>query len=492
MSPEPGTPGSRPARGLRGLVAGLAIFLVILVVPAPESMPIEAWRTAAVIALMATWWITEAIHIYMTGLLPLVLMPLLGIADIQSAAAPYGNPVIFLFLGGSMLALAIQRWKLHQRAGLALLGRVGTGARRQVGGMLAATAILSMWVSNTAASMVMLPMAIAVIALLRECDNRGLDHSSLNTALVLAVAYGATIGGLSTIIGTPPNAFLVAYVKQTYDVTIGFAEWMVFGVPLAAVLLGLAWIVLTRVAYRLPAAEIPGAAAMIAERRAQLGPIGRGELVVIVVFVLVVAAWVLTPLIRKMAPGLDISDAMIAIAGTMLLFILPVDLKRREFALDWESASKAPWGIILLLGGGLSIADAAASSGLAAAVGNWLAVLDQAPYWLLLLAVIAVVVFLTEVASNTATAATLLPVTAALALGLGVDPLTLCVPVALAASCGFMLPAGTPPNAVIFSSGHVTVPQMVRAGITLNLACILVLTLTAYSGALAIIGGVAP
>lgn len=488
MSPEPGMPPRSTARPLRGLLSGIAIFLILLILPAPGDMPPEAWRTAAVIGLMATWWITEAIHIYMTGLLPLVLMPLLGISDIEVAAAPYGNPVIFLFLGGAFLAIAIQRWNLHQRVGLALLSRVGTGARRQVGGMMATTAVLSMWVSNTAAAMVMLPMALAVIALLRECDNDPTDRGGLNTALILAVAYGATIGGLSTIVGTPPNAFLVAYMKQTYGVTVGFAEWMVFGVPLSALLLLIAWQVLTRVTFRLPVAPIPGAAAMIAEKRSQLGPMGRGEIVVIVVFCLVIAAWVLAPLMRALAPELQISDAMIAIAGTILLFILPVDLRRREFALNWEWASRVPWGILLLLGGGLSIAEAAGSSGLAATVGSWLSGLEHAPYWLLLLAVITVVVFLTEIASNTATAATLLPVAGVLAIGLGVDPLSLCVPAALAASCGFMLPAGTPPNAVIFSSGHVTVPQMVRAGISLNVVCIVVLVFAAYSGALTLIG----
>jgi sodium-dependent dicarboxylate transporter 2/3/5 len=481
-------PPRSTARPLRGLLSGIAIFLIILILPAPGDMPPEAWRTTAVIALMATWWITEAIHIYMTGLLPLVLMPLLGISHIEVAAAPYGNPVIFLFLGGAFLAVAIQRWNLHQRVGLALLSRVGTGARRQVGGIMATTAVLSMWVSNTAAAMVMLPMALAVIALLRECDNDAPDRGGLSTALILAVAYGATIGGLSTIVGTPPNAFLVAYMKQTYGVTIGFAEWMVFGVPLSALLLVIAWQVLTRVTYRLPATPIPGAAAMIAQKRSQLGPMGRGEIVVIIVFCLVIAAWILAPLMRALAPELKVSDAMIAVAGTILLFIVPVDLRRREFALNWDWASRVPWGILLLLGGGLSLAEAAGSSGLAATVGSWLSGLEHAPYWLLLLAVITVVVFLTEIASNTATAATLLPVAGVLAIGLGVDPLSLCIPAALAASCGFMLPSGTPPNAVIFSSGYVTVPQMVRAGISLNVVCIVVLVLAAYSGALTLIG----
>ena len=381
-------------------------FVVLLLAPAPEGMPPAAWRTAALAVLMATWWITEAIPVYATGLLPLALLPLLGIGDMRTAAAPYANPVIFLFLGGFLIALTIQRWNLHQRIALSLLSVTGTGARQLVGGFMIATAFLSMWVSNTATAMMMLPIALSVVALLEDDTGQRSPVAGLKTALVLAVAYGASVGGLATLVGTPPNALLAAYFDQTYGVTIGFAQWMVFGVPLSLVLLALTWIVLTRVAFRLPSAAVEGASAVIASQRANLGPAARGEII--------------------------------------------------------------------------------ATSGLAEWIGTAMSGLSGAPTWLMLLTVVTVVVFLTEVTSNTATTATLLPVLSGLALGLGENPLLLCVPAALAASCAFMLPPATPPNAVVFGSGHITIPQMARAGVWLNFICIAVLTVAAYAGVMAV------
>lgn len=479
-----GDQGSQLIRPVRGILAGAIVFVVMLMLPAPDGLPAEAWRTAAVVALMAIWWITEALPIYATAMLPLVLFPMLGIADIATAAAPYGNPIVFLFLGGAMLAIAIQRWNLHQRIALAILGRVGTGASRLVGGFMVATAFLSMWVSNTAAALVMLPMALAVIAMLKECDDPALDSGKLNTVLMLGVAYGASFGGMSTIIGTPPNALLVAFMEQTYGIQISFAAWLAFGLPMAIVLLLISWLLLTRVSYRLTSTAICGAGELIQQRRAGLGPVSTGEKIVSIVFFVVAAAWVLSPLINAAVPGLNLTDATIAMTGAVLLFLIPVNWRKNEFVLNWESAAKAPWGILLLLGGGLSLAEATSSSGLADVAGTWLVGMDRAPFWLVLLAVVTVVVILSEVASNTATAATLLPVAAAVALALGVDPTLLCIPVTLAASFGFMLPVATPPNAIVFSSGYVTASQMARAGILLDLACIVVLVLAAYSGML--------
>lgn len=481
-------PGSL-SRQRYGVLAGIAAFLTIMLVPAPAGMPVEAWRTAAMALLMAIWWITDAIPVYATALVPLVLIPLLGIADIGTAAAPYSNPVVFLFLGGALIAVAIQRWNLHQRVGLALLSLAGTGARQLVGGFMMATALVSMWVSNTAAALIMLPMATAVLALLKECGDAASVTRDLDTALLLGVAYGASIGGMATLVGTPPNALLVAYLEQTHGIAISFAAWLAFGLPLASVLLLIAWLLLTRVAYRLPTLEVRGAAEAISARRAALGPVTRGERIVAVVLGLVAGAWMLVPLINDLAPALRLSDAGVAMVGAVALFVLPVDWRRGVFALDWASTAKVPWGVLILLGGGLSLAEAISFSGLAQAFGSWLVALDRLPEWLLLLTVIGAVVFLTEMTSNTATTATLLPVAAALAIALDSSPLLLCVPVALAASCAFMLPAATPPNAVVFGSGRVTVPEMARAGLYLNAACIAVLFAATVLGVLSVLDG---
>jgi sodium-dependent dicarboxylate transporter 2/3/5 len=469
-----------------GLAGGLTAFVLMLLAPAPEGMTPDAWRTAALAVLMATWWITEAIPVYATGLLPLALLPLLGIADMRAAAVPYANPVIFLFLGGFLIALTIQRWNLHQRIALTLLSATGTGARQLVGGFMAATAFLSMWVSNTATAMMMLPIALSVITLLERDSAHRMPVVGLNTALVLAIAYGANVGGMATLVGTPPNALLAAYFDQTYGVTIGFAQWMVFGVPLALVLLAVTWVLLTRVAFRLPRAPIEGAGAAIASQRAGLGPTTHGEMIAGGAFLTAAGLWIFLPLITRTWPDLGLTDSGIAVGVALALFIIPVDLKRGEFALNWEWAGRVPWGVLLLFGGGLSLAAGATSSGLAEWIGGAMSGLGGVPTWLMLLVVVTVVVFLTELTSNTATTATMLPVLGGLAMGLGENPLLLCVPAALAASCAFMLPPATPPNAVAFGSGHVTIPQMARAGILLNLICIAALTMAAYAGVMAV------
>jgi sodium-dependent dicarboxylate transporter 2/3/5 len=454
----------------------------MLLAPAPEGMTPNGWRTAALAVLMATWWITEAIPVYATGLLPLVLLPLLGVGDMRAAAAPYANPIVFLFLGGFLIALSLQRWNLHRRIALTLLSITGTSARQLVGGFMIATAFLSMWVSNTATSMMMLPIALSVITLL-ERDTADTAHvAGLNTTLVLSIAYSANVGGMATLVGTSSNALLAAYFDQTYGITIGFSQWMAFALPVVVVLLALTWVLLTRVAFKLPSAPVEGAGEVIAAQRGGLGPITRGEYTVGAAFFTAAGLWIFLPLITRAWPDIGLTDSGIAMGIAMALFVIPVDLKRGEFALNWEWANKAPWGMLLLFGGGLSLASGATSSGLAEWIGGELAGLSGAPTWLILLVVVSVMVFLTEVTSNTATTATMLPVFAGLAIGLGENPLLLCIPAVLAASCACMLPPATPPNAVVFGSGHVTIPQMARAGIWLNFACIAVLTLAVYAG----------
>ncbi|MEQ8508531.1 MAG: SLC13 family permease [Rhodospirillaceae bacterium] len=477
-------PASSPTRQRVGLVLGGAAFILFLMLPPPEGLSPAGWRAAAVAALMALWWITEAIPVYATGLLPLALFPLLDVVDIDTAAAPYANPLIFLFMGGFMIALAMQRWGLHTRIALSLLSLTGTRARNLIGGFMLATALLSMWVSNTATTMMMLPIAISVLALLNTDAGEQTSLPGFSTALVLAIAYAANIGGLATLIGTPPNALLAAYFDQTYGVTIGFAEWMAVGLPLSILLLVLAWLLLTRFLYPIPNTTVEGAETILAKAKGALGPVSRGELVVAIGFGTAAFLWVFRPLLSDLLPGLKLSDAGIAMTVALALFLVPSGQTTTkggaDGVLNWEWASKLPWGVLLLFGGGLSLAAAAGDSGLSLWIGNGMAAWGGLPTLLLLLAVVTVVIFLTEVTSNTATTATLLPLLAAAAIAIGENPLLLCIPAALAASCAFMLPPATPPNAIVFGSGHVTIPQMARAGIWLNIVSVFVLVAVSY------------
>jgi len=336
-----------------------------------------------------------------------------------------------------------------------------------------------MWITNTATAIMMLPIGLSLIGLVEGTAPDGERRSSsFGLALMLGIAYGASIGGVGTLIGTPPNALLAAFTLETYGLRIGFLDWMLIGLPVVVVLLPLAWLVLTRWVYRVDRAAIPGAATVIAQEIRKLGPPSRGERMVGAVFVLTALAWLSRPLLERWLPGL--TDTGIAIAAAILLFVLPVNPARGDYLLDWKTASQLPWGVLLLVGGGLSLATAVASTGLAAWTGDGLALLGHFPIIALMLAITLVLVFLTEIMSNTAAVAAFLPVIAALALGLGADPMMLAVPATIAASCAFMLPMATPPNAIVFGSGQVTIPQMARAGIVLNLMVILLIPLLTW------------
>jgi sodium-dependent dicarboxylate transporter 2/3/5 len=447
--------------GTGGLVLGLAVFLAMLALPAPAGLDPAGWRTAAVGAAMAIWWMTEALPLAATALVPLVAFPLLGIADIEGSAAPYANPVIFLFLGGFIIAAALEECGLHRRVALAIVRLSGTGPRGLVGGFMAATALLSMWVSNTATVVMMLPMALAVIG---WHDERPDATPAFAPALLLGLAYAASIGGVGTLIGTPPNALLAGFMAEAYDVRLGFLEWMGFGVPLVLVGVPAAWLVLTRVVFRLPrggpAAESTG---MLAGRG---GPLTRGEWIAGVVTALTAAAWLTRPLLARWVP--ELSDAGIAVAGALLLFLLPID-RGGATVVSWERVERLPWGTLILFGGGLTLAAAIQSSGLAAWIGGAMRVLASWPLPLIVLAIAAAVIFLSELASNTSMAAVFLPVVGSVAVSLGAPPLILALAVAVGASTAFMLPVGTPPNAIVYGSGRVTIAEMVRAGFLLDL-----------------------
>jgi sodium-dependent dicarboxylate transporter 2/3/5 len=482
--------GSAPSTRRRiGLLAGPLLMAVMLALPAPTAMEPAAWRTAAVGVLMAVWWVTEAIPIPATALLPLALFPLLDVAPVRDAAAPYANPIIFLFLGGFIIALAMQRWGLHRRVALTVVLAMGTRPPRLIFGFMVATAFLSMWVSNTATAVMMMPIGLSVIGLVAprpdpaHHDSEPEDASlparlNFGTALMLGIAYAASIGGIGTLIGTPPNALLAGFLETTYGYEVGFARWMLVGVPLAAVSLPAAWWVLTRVAFPVRITEIPGGRAMIAERLQALGPPSAGERRVAAVFALTALAWVARPLLDDLVPGL--SDAGIAMLAALSLFLLPVDWRRGEFTMRWEDTADLPWGVLVLFGGGLSLAAAVTATGLAEWIGAALSGLDTWPTVLLVVTVTGVIVFLTELTSNTATAAAFLPILGPLAVALGENPLLLAVPAALGASCAFMMPVATPPNAIVYGSGYVTIPQMARAGLLLNVLLIAFITAVAY------------
>ena len=452
--------------------------------------------TAAIGCLMATLWLTEALPLAATALLPIVLFPLADVASIREAAAPYAREYIFLFMGGFMLALAMERWNLQRRIALLTVRAAGTTPARLVGGFMAASAFLSMWISNTATTIMMLPIALSLVTLLSELAGpaeasepspaaaRG--HPHFATCLMLGIAYAASIGGMATLIGTPPNLILAAFLKQTYGMEIGFGRWMGFALPLVAVFLVLTWLALTRFVFPLRRAPIAGGRQVIRGELDKLGPMTRGEWTVLVVFTLTATAWMIRePLshwawLTRRVPAIErLHDAQIGLAAALALFVIPVDARRNVFALDWKTAKKLPWEILILFGGGLSLAAAVESSGLTVWIGTQVTALHGLSPLVLAVLVTVTIVLLTEITSNTATAAAFLPVLAGVAVGIGVEPLMLLIPATLAASCAFMMPVATPPNAIVFGSGHVTVRQMIKAGLWLNLLGVVLITLLA-------------
>ena len=471
--------GDTSARARIGLVGGPLLFGVMLLIAPPDGMSVAAWRTAAVGALMASWWITEAIPIPATALLPIVLFPLLGVATVAETTAPYANPVIYLFLGGFLIAMALESCGLHKRMALAILRVVGARPANLILGFMLATGFISMWVSNTATVVMMLPMATSVIALARGGESPGdTQGSAFDVALLLGIAYAASIGGLGTLIGTPPNALLAGFMAETYGVRIGFAEWMLLGVPIVIIGLPFAWLLLTRWLHPIGSEPIAGGAAMLRDERRSIGNVSRAEWVVGTITALTAAAWVTRPILEQWVPS--ITDTGIAITGALLMFIVPLAWSPPRVALTWVQAERLPWSVLILFGGGLSLAAAIQQTGLAGWIGTELGALAGWPLLAVVLAVTTVVIFLTELTSNTATAAAFLPVVASLAVGIGADPLMLAVPTALAASCAFMLPVATPPNAIVYGTGAVSVPQMARAGFWLNVFFALLLPLVVY------------
>lgn len=488
-APAPARVGTyRPAQRL-GLFIGPALAAFMAVLPAPHTLSDAGWHTAAIATWMAVWWLTEAVAIPVTALLPLVAFPATGVLTMADSAAPYASDLIFLFMGGFMLAAAMEHHGLHRRVALSIVAFVGTGPQRIVLGFMVATAFLSMWISNTATTAMMLPIGVAVGGLFGarpDDDEKSPGAGALGVSLMLGIAYASSIGGVATLIGTPPNAVLAGAATELLGIDIGFGRWMMVGLPVALVMLPLTWLLLVTVLH--PPGELRGdAAALLARERVGLGPRSRGETMVAWVFVLTALAWILRapkafgafslPGISSVLP--EVRDSTIAMAATLVLFLLPLDLRRGRFVLEWSVARRIPWGVLVLFGGGLSLARAMDRSGLAAWIGSGVAGLSGVPPVIVFLAVAVIFVFLTEVTSNTATATMAMPIMAGAAMGLGQPELPFMATAALAASMAFMLPVATPPNAIVFGSGLLTIAQMARAGFWLNLLSIAIVTLAA-------------
>tara|TARA_B100000035_G_scaffold83724_1_gene70275 strand:- start:124 stop:1590 length:1467 start_codon:yes stop_codon:yes gene_type:complete len=465
-----------------GLWIGPIVALSMLVTAGwQDAMPRNAWIVAGVGLWMAVWWSTEAIPVAATAFIPLVSFPLLQVMSVKAVAQSYAHPTIFLFLGAFLLALSVEKWALHRRIALGVLVRTGTDGRKLILGFMTASALLSMWMTNTSTAMMLLPIATSVAAMVVEKSTGVSDDEkrAFQVALLLALAYATTIGGMSTIIGTPPNVLLAGFIEETYGIQIAFFDWMLIGLPLALVLLPLGWVVLTRVAFRVDVPASSKVAGVIHSMREEMGAMTSPERRVGLLFLTVVALWMARKWLNEV-PGLEgLSDAGIVMAAALLLFVIPSGNGSPARLMQWDDVARLPWGVLILFGGGLALAAQVSGSGLAVWLGESLLPVAGLGTLVLVAAAAGLVVFLTELTSNLATAATFLPVVAAIAAQSGIEPLVLCVPVTLAASCAFMLPVATPPNAIVFSSGALTIPQMIRAGILMNLIAMMTLTLLA-------------
>lgn len=452
------------------------VFGAFLLLEPPVGLGEPAWHTAAVGLLLAIWWMTEAIPIPITSLLPIILFPVLTVLPIREAAAPYAHPLIFLFMGGFILSLAMERWDLHVRIALNLIRWRGSGYLGIISGFMIAAAALSMWVTNTATTLMLLPVALSVIELV-GAKAKTRSAKNFPVVLLLGLAYAATIGGLGTLIGTVPNALFAGFLDQEYNYEVSFAGWMTIGVPLVLLAVPIVYFVLTRFVYPVKNEATPDIE--VDKMLELLGRMSRGERMVAVVWICTATLWITRPILDDFIPGL--SDTGIALVGALVLFLLPVDFEDGVFVMDWQSAVKLPWGMLILFGGGLSLASAISKTGLAAWIGQALGGLSVLPTIFVVLLVVAVIVFLTELTSNTATTAAFLPILAPVAVAMGQNPLLLVLPATLAASCAFMLPVATPPNAIVFGSDRITIAQMSRAGFVLNLLFVVIVTLVAYA-----------
>ena len=467
-------------KNILGLILGPILFLVIMIFVDAEGLSFEAKCILASTAWMAIWWVTECVPISVTALLPIVLFPLTGGMDLATTTAAYGHKLVFLFVGGFLIALAIEKWHLHKRLALNIIRVTGSNKSRVILGFMLATAFLSMWISNTATSIMILPVGLAIISQLKD-DPKTVENENeiFGKSLMIAIAYSASIGGMATLIGTPPNMVLAGVVEESYGIKLNMFDWMKFGVPLSSFLLFVCWLYLTKIAFKFKNEEFSAGKEEILRQINKLGKFSNEEIKVLIVFTLTALGWIFRGSIETIFPMID--DTIIAIFFAVTLFIIPTkNQKTNTTLLVWNDTVKLPWGILILFGGGMAIASAFGKSGLALWIADLLTNLNDVSLFLIILIIVTSINLLTEVTSNMATTAMLLPVLVTIALAIDVHPYFLLVAATLAASCAFMLPISTPPNAVVFGSGFLKIEDMFKKGVWMNLISIITITLVVY------------
>ena len=467
-------------KNIIGLILGPILFSVIMIFVDAEGLSFEAKCILASTAWMAVWWVTECVPISVTALLPIVLFPLTGGMDLSTTTAAYGHKLVFLFVGGFLIALAIEKWHLHKRLALNIIRVTGSNKSRVILGFMLATAFLSMWISNTATSIMILPVGLAIISQLKD-DPKTVENENefFGKSLMIAIAYSASIGGMATLIGTPPNMVLAGVVEESYGIKLNMFDWMKFGVPLSSFLLIICWLYLTKIAFKFKNEEFSAGRDEIQRQIKKLGRFSNEEIKVLIVFTLTALGWIFRGSIETIFPMID--DTIIAIFFAVSLFIIPTkNQKTNTTLLVWNDTVKLPWGILILFGGGMAIASAFGKSGLALWIADLLTNLNDVSLFLIILIVVTSINLLTEVTSNMATTAMLLPVLVTIALAIEVHPYFLLVAATLAASCAFMLPISTPPNAVVFGSGFLKIEDMFKKGVWMNLISIITITLVVY------------
>ena len=459
-----------------GLLLGPLVFFSLQYTPL-FSLSNEALLVVALAAWMIVWWITEAVSISVTALLPLVIYPLSGLMSVNEVGANYGSSIVFLFFGGFVLALALEKVNLHRRIALSIIHRTGTTPNRVILGFMLATGFMSMWISNTASTVVMLPIALSVIQLLVQSDFEfTANEQRFSLSIMLGIAFSANAGGIATVIGTPPNSVLIGLLENEYNIQISFFKWMLIGLPFSLCLIGLIYFLFTQVLFSNTGIVFKTDEDVIAQQLQELGPLRRDEKHVLVVFALMVFFWVFRTLINSYIPTLGLTDTIISVGGAIALFSIPSDFRNDRFILEWKDTQRLAWGILILFGGGLALAKGMAQTGIVSAITD---VISQADFNVLLTVslLIALMLFMTELISNVALVAVLSPVIAGIAMGFDIPIIYMLIPVTMASSCAFMLPMATPPNAIVFASGYIKVSQMARAGVLINLLAIVLLIL---------------
>ena len=463
-----------------GLLLGPTLFCLTLFLIEPGVLTEKSITVLALGTWMVSWWATEAMPIPITALLPMIVFPLLGVSTVREASAPYGDPVIFLFMGGFILALGLERHKLHQRIALGLIRMTGTSGNGIILGFMLATALISMWISNTATAIMMLPIASSVTSLLASETGSHKDDPRFQkfaTGLMLAIAYSASIGGMATIIGTPPNVVMVGFMKRFYNLDVSFTRWMMVGIPLMMLALTACYFIITRLLFINKLPSIEGSRDLIHRKYQELGIITREEKLVLTVFSFTCFFWIFRQNLNGLIGRNLLDDTTIAMAGGVIMFLIPIDFKKNKFLLEWSDMKELPWGILLLFGGGLCLADGMEKSGLVQIVGNYFSSQKDINPTVLIISLTAISMGLTELMSNVALVTIFVPVVFGIADGFQINPIWLAMPVTFAASCAFMMPISTPPNAVLFATGYIKMKDMIKTGLLLNLACLVIISI---------------